>query len=63
MKVGSTWARRICKIVACVEDNWLSNKQVYVQIEYLSRVHTKGNFEKVPGHNFFKLSLMIHTSI
>ena len=23
----------------------------------------KGNFEKVPGHNFFKLSLNIHTSI
>ena len=41
----------------------LSDKQVYVQIEYLSRVHNKGNFEKVPGHNFFKLSLMIHTSI
>ena len=26
-------------------------------------VHNKGNFEKVPGHNFFKLSLNIHTSI
>ena len=26
-------------------------------------VHNKGNFEKVPGHNFFKLSLKIHTSI
>ena len=35
---------------------------MYVQIEYLSRVHNKGNFEKVPGHNFFKLSLMIEKS-
>ena len=26
-------------------------------------VHNKGNFEKVIGHNFFKLSLNIHTSI
>ena len=26
-------------------------------------VHNKGNFEKVPGHNFFKFSLNIHTSI
>ena len=26
-------------------------------------VQNKGNFEKVPGHNFFKLSLKIHTSI
>ena len=26
-------------------------------------VHNKGNFGKVPGHNFFKLSLNIHTSI
>ena len=26
-------------------------------------IHNKGNFEKVPGHNFFKLSLNIHTSI
>ena len=26
-------------------------------------VHNKGNFEKVPDHNFFKLSLNIHTSI
>ena len=26
-------------------------------------VHNKGNFEKVPGHNFFKLSLNIHASI
>ena len=34
----------------------LSDKQAYVQIEYLSRVHNKGNFEKVPGHNFYKLS-------
>ena len=25
--------------------------------------HNKGNFEKVPGHNFFKLSLNIHTSV
>ena len=39
------------------------NKQVYVQIEYLSSVHTKGNFEKVPGHIFFKLLLKIHTSM
>ena len=29
----------------------------------LIMVHNKGNFEKVPGHNFFKLSLNIHTSI
>ena len=41
----------------------LSDKQVYVQIEYLSLVYNKGNFEKVPGHNFFKLSLMICTSL
>ena len=26
-------------------------------------VHNKGNFKKVPGHNFFKLSVNIHTSI
>ena len=26
-------------------------------------VHNKGNFEKVPGHNFFMLSQKIHTSI
>ena len=26
-------------------------------------VHNKGNFEKVPGHNFFKFSLNIHTSV
>ena len=26
-------------------------------------VHNKGNFEKVPGHNFFKFSLNIHRSI
>ena len=26
-------------------------------------VHNNGDFEKVPGHNFFKLSLNIHTSI
>ena len=26
-------------------------------------VHNKGNFGKVPGHNFFKLSLNIHTLI
>ena len=26
-------------------------------------VHDKGNFEKVPGHNFFKFSLNIHTYI
>ena len=26
-------------------------------------VHNKGNFEIVSGHNFFKLSLNIHTSI
>ena len=26
-------------------------------------VHNISNFEKVPGHNFFKLSLNIHTSI
>ena len=26
-------------------------------------VHNKGNFEKVISHNFFKLSLNIHTSI
>ena len=26
-------------------------------------VHNKGNFEKVIGYNFFKLSLNIHTSI
>ena len=26
-------------------------------------IHNKGNFEKVIGHNFFKLSLNIHTSI
>ena len=26
-------------------------------------VHNKGNFEKVPCHNFFKFSLNIHTSI
>ena len=25
--------------------------------------HNKGNFEKVSGHNFFKFSLNIHTSI
>ena len=25
--------------------------------------HNKGNFEKVPGHNFFKFSLNIHTLI
>ena len=39
------------------------NKQVYVQIEYLSRVHIKGNLEKVPGHIFFKLLLKIHASM
>ena len=26
-------------------------------------VYNKGNFEKVPGHNFFKFSLNIHTSV
>ena len=26
-------------------------------------VHNKGDFEKVPGHNFFKLLLKINTSI
>ena len=26
-------------------------------------VHNKGNFGKVPGHNFFKFSLNIHTPI
>ena len=34
----------------------LSDKQVYVQIEYLSRVHNKGNFEKIPGHNSLNFS-------
>ena len=68
----------IRKIVACMEDKkvvrwhqalagyatgYQTSKCTYVQIEYLSRVHAKGNFEKIPGHNFFKLSLMIHTSI
>ena len=26
-------------------------------------LHNKGNFEKVPGRNSFKLSLKIHTSV
>ena len=41
----------------------LSDKKVYVQIEYLSDVHIKGKFGKIPGHNFLKLSLNIHTLI
>ena len=45
------------------ETSELSDTQMYVQIEYLSRVHNNGEFEKVPGHIFLKLSLKIHTTI
>ena len=45
----------------------LSAKSKHLNVLYLIStaimVHNKGNFEKVPGHNFFKLSLNIHTLI
>ena len=56
------WANLLCMLYLWNNFQPKASTWMYL-ISTAIMVHNKGNFEKAPGHNFFKLSLKIHTSI